>query len=123
MAKLARSAVAATDGAAVASTAQHLSVKGAAVAGLNVTLTGSPTTYAVRAVIEGSFDGTVWHELVRFKDYPVADAAQGFYEAADADRRHCTDGHDRGLRTWWIGPSPGGSRKARTMARCWWCLR
>ena len=69
MAKLAnRSAVAATDGAAVASTAQHLSVKGAAVAGLTVTLTGSPATYAVRAVIEGSFDGTVWHELVRFKD-------------------------------------------------------
>ena len=69
MARLAnRSAVAATDGAAVNGTPAAVSIKGGAAAGLTVTLTGSPATYAVRAVIEGSFDGSVWHELVRFKD-------------------------------------------------------
>lgn len=70
-----RLAVAATEGAAVVEGSQSVLLSGRAVAALVVTLHGTTTTYAVRADIEGSVDGTNWHLLVRFKD--ITNAATG----------------------------------------------
>lgn len=70
MAKLVeRLAVAAPDGAAVASAVKSVQVGDKAVASMIVTLHGTTTTYSARGVIECSPDGgTTWHKLVRFKD-------------------------------------------------------
>lgn len=70
-----RAGVAAAEGAAVNGSGKNVSLTGGAALGLIVTLTGAPTTYSARVVVEGSFDGTNWHKLVRFKD--VTNTATG----------------------------------------------
>lgn len=62
--------LAATDGAPVNGTTETLEkVPVSIVAGYIVTTTGTPATWDMRAAIEASFDGgTVWHQVLRFKD-------------------------------------------------------
>ena len=64
---ISRAGVAATDGAQVNSSAINIAGKSLYLE-LNVTVTGGPGSVASRIAVEGSLDGTNWHQLVRFTD-------------------------------------------------------
>lgn len=53
------------------------------VATLNVVSTGAPASYALRAAIEVSHNGTDWFQVVRWQDV-VADGVSFFRAAAQA---------------------------------------
>jgi hypothetical protein len=68
----------ATDGAPVFE-AINLGMCSLAVATFAVTTSGTPTTFAMRAAIEGSVDGgTTWHQLLRFGDITNAAASSRY---------------------------------------------
>lgn len=67
--------VSATDGAQVNGTSFRLErTPSAVMASFAVTTTGTPTTYDARAALEGTLDGILWFQLLRFADVTNAAA-------------------------------------------------